>query len=59
MDIDCEGNNYFDKLDDKIEERKQARINKDWIKSDELRDKLIDLGYTVKDSKDTMEVTKK
>ena len=42
-----------------IEERKQARINKDWKKSDELRDKLIDLGYTVKDSKDTMEVTKK
>ncbi len=26
VDIDCEGNNYFDKLDDKIEERKQAAL---------------------------------
>ena len=41
-----------------IEERKQARINKDWNKSDELRDKLISLGYTVKDTKDGMEVNK-
>lgn len=24
VDIDCEGNNYFDRLDEKIEERKQA-----------------------------------
>ena len=28
VDIDCEGNNYFDKLDDKIEERKQAALKK-------------------------------
>ena len=41
-----------------VEERKQARINKDWTKSDELRDKLISLGYTVKDTKDGMEVNK-
>lgn len=34
------------------EERKQARANKDWAKSDELRDKLKSLGYSVKDSKD-------
>lgn len=34
------------------EERKQARANKDWAKSDELRDKLKSLGYAVKDSKD-------
>ena len=39
-----------------IEERKLARGNKDWKKSDELRDKLISLGYTVKDTKDGMEV---
>lgn len=26
VDIDCEGNNYFDKLDGKIEERKQAAL---------------------------------
>lgn len=41
-----------------VEERKCARENKDWNKSDELRDKLISLGYTVKDTKDGMEVNK-
>lgn len=41
-----------------VEQRKQARENKDWNKSDELRDKLISLGYTVKDTKDGMEVNK-
>lgn len=28
VDIDCDGNNYFDKLDDKIEERKVAALKK-------------------------------
>ena len=37
-----------------VEDRKMARINKDWKKSDELRDKLVSLGYTVKDTKDGM-----
>ena len=41
-----------------IEERKLARINKDWKKSDELRDKLISLGYTVKDTPNGMEIHK-
>jgi len=41
-----------------VEERKLARENKDWNKSDELRDKLIGLGYTVKDTKDGMEINK-
>ena len=41
-----------------VEERKQARVNKNWAKSDELRDKLISLGYIVKDTKDGMEVNK-
>ena len=41
-----------------IEERKKARINKDWAKSDELRDLLIKKGYNVKDTKDGMEVVK-
>ena len=39
-----------------VEERKLARINKDWQKSDELRDKLMSLGYTVNDTKDGMEI---
>lgn len=37
-----------------IDERKTARENKNWKKSDELRDKLISLGYTVKDTKEGM-----
>ena len=40
------------------EERWQARLNRDWAKSDELRNKLTELGYTVKDSKTGYELTK-
>ena len=39
-----------------VEERKVARANKNWSKSDELRDKLLNLGYTVKDTKDGMSI---
>jgi cysteinyl-tRNA synthetase len=35
-----------------IDERNQARNNKDWTKSDELRKKLEDLGYNVEDTKE-------
>lgn len=41
-----------------VEERKLARQNKDWKKSDELRDKLANLGYTVKDTPNGMEINK-
>ncbi|MBR2614703.1 MAG: cysteine--tRNA ligase [Clostridia bacterium] len=41
------------------EERKVARQNKDWAKSDELRDKISALGFVVKDSKDGYEIIKK
>jgi len=44
---------------DLIEQRKQARANKDWAKSDELRDLISAKGYTVKDSKEGMAVEKK
>ena len=40
------------------EERWAARQNRDWAKSDELRDKLASLGYAVKDSKTGYELTK-
>jgi len=39
-------------------ERLTARQNKDWAKSDELRAKILELGYTVKDGKDTYTLTK-
>lgn len=41
-----------------IEQRKQARKDKDFIKSDELRDELMKRGYTVKDTKEEMIVEK-
>ena len=40
------------------EERWAARQNRDWAKSDELRAKLAEMGYTVKDSKTGYELTK-
>ena len=40
------------------DERWQARQNRDWAKSDELRDKLKEMGYAVKDSKTGYELTK-
>ncbi len=41
-----------------IDQRKIARQNKDWAKSDELRDIIIKKGYNIKDTKDGMKVTK-
>jgi cysteinyl-tRNA synthetase len=40
------------------EERLLARKEKNWAKSDELRDKITALGYTVKDGKDCYTLTK-
>ena len=41
------------------DERFTARQNKDWAKSDLLRDKLLGLGFIVKDAKDGYELIKK
>ncbi len=35
-----------------VEEREEARKNKDWAKSDEIRARIATLGYEVKDMKD-------
>ena len=40
------------------EERWTARVNRDWAKSDELRAKLAEMGYSVKDSKTGYELIK-
>lgn len=44
---------------DLVEQRKQARQNKDWAKSDELRDLIQSKGYEIKDSKEGTEVKRK
>lgn len=41
-----------------VEKRKQARVEKNWALSDELRDLLQEKGYIVKDSKDGMKLEK-
>ena len=41
-----------------VEQRKTARQEKNWVLSDKLRDKIKELGYTVKDSKDGVTVEK-
>lgn len=40
-----------------LSERESARANKDWAASDQLRDAIADLGFTVKDTPEGQEVT--
>ncbi len=40
-------------------ERLTARANKDWAKSDELRNKINELGYDIKDSKEGYTLSKR
>jgi len=39
-------------IEDLIAQRDQARADKDFLKSDEIRDHLLDMGVTIKDSHD-------
>lgn len=41
-----------------LDERQTARDSKDFIKSDELRDKIAELGYEVKDTAEGQQLTK-
>ena len=41
-----------------VNQRIVARQEKNWAESDRLRDELINLGYSVKDTKDGIEVKK-
>ena len=43
---------------DLMEQRKQARQEKNWTKSDRLRDLIKEKGYEVKDTKDGMSLSK-
>ena len=45
-------------IKDLLEQRKQARENKDWALSDKIRDELKEKGYMVKDTKEGMTVEK-
>jgi cysteinyl-tRNA synthetase len=41
------------------EARAQARLAKDWRKSDELRDELMARGWEARDTKDGQKITKR
>lgn len=51
-----ENDEFPDEVRDMIREREEARRNKDWKKSDELRDALRDAGYIVEDTKQGQKV---
>jgi cysteinyl-tRNA synthetase len=42
-----------------LAERKEARSKKDFAKSDELRDRLAELGFIVKDGRDGQSLVRK
>ena len=41
-----------------VQERAEARKNRDWAKSDELRDRIIKAGYILEDTKQGQKVRK-
>ena len=41
-----------------VQERAEARKNKDWARSDELRDRIIKAGYILEDTKQGQKVRK-
>jgi len=41
-----------DQIKEILDQRKQARVDKDWQRSDQLRDQLGELGYQVEDQND-------
>ena len=43
---------------DLVEQRKIARQDKNWTESDRLRDLIAEKGYSVKDTKEGVEVSK-
>ena len=47
-----------EEIQELINKRNEARQNKDWKKSDEIRDAIIQKGYSIKDTKDGIIVKK-
>ncbi|MBP9680286.1 MAG: cysteine--tRNA ligase [Bacteriovorax sp.] len=46
------GNSNEDEIEELLVQRKEARINKNWARSDEIRNRLNELGVVVKDNPD-------
>ena len=56
IDKDIEKQEIPEEIKQLLEERKNAREQKDWKKSDEIRDMLKQKGYIVKDTKNGVEI---
>jgi len=59
LDFEGEGAELPDEVAKLAEERAQARLAKDFRKSDELRDKLNALGWESRDTKDGQKITRR
>jgi cysteinyl-tRNA synthetase len=55
---DVEFTHITKEVNELIEQREQARKNKDWSLSDKLRDKIIKLGYSIEDKADGPRIKK-
>ena len=53
-----EAEQVSDEVANLLEQRQQARANKDWAASDRLRDAIVALGWQLKDTKDGQKVTR-
>ena len=51
-------NHLSSEISELVEARKTARAEKNWKKSDEIRDQLKELGYAVVDTKDGTQISK-
>ncbi|MFA6865933.1 MAG: cysteine--tRNA ligase [Clostridia bacterium] len=49
---------YPKEIDTLLVERKQAKKNKDFVLADEIRNKIQELGYSIKDTREGVQVTK-
>lgn len=45
-------------IQDLVEKRIEAKKNKDWATADEIRNKITEMGYIIKDSKDGVQIEK-
>ena len=53
-----EDNDIPEEIIDLAEQRKQARLEKNWEESDRLRDLIQSKGYIIKDNKEGYEISK-
>ena len=58
IEPDAGADEYPDEVKTLLDQRAQARAGKEWKRSDELRDAIAALGWTVKDTKDGQKVTR-